>query len=484
MAATRVLNDRYEVEATLGEGGMARVFRGTDRVLGRTVAIKVLAGKYAGDDSFVARFRREAQAAAGLNHPNIVGVYDTGDHGDMHYIVMEYVEGDTLADVLRRDGPMNPDRASVVAGEVATALQAAHDTGLVHRDVKPGNVMIDDENRVKVMDFGIARAAADDTLTQTGVVLGTASYLSPEQAQGLPVDARSDIYSLGCVLYEMLTGRPPFVGDTPVSIAYKHVNEEPRPPSELNPSVPAHLDAAVRRSLAKDPHDRFPSADAFRAALAGGQAGTATVPIAAAGGDTEVLPPTAPAPEPAPQPRERSWVPMALIAAAILALAGILVLTLAGPDERAGRRERQEQQEQPPAEEPTTPAAPSVEQSLGALEDLVIEAVETEQLSTEAGQKILENAQAAAATYFGGGLEGALEELGKAHEETDKALEEGQVTSVEVAETINGAIDVVAQAMEASPPATVTPEEEEESDEGFIPPGQEKKDDQGKGKDD
>ncbi|MGH2766938.1 MAG: protein kinase domain-containing protein, partial [Actinomycetota bacterium] len=224
MTATRVLNDRYEVGALLGEGGMARVYRGTDRVLNRTVAIKVLSGKYASDDSFVTRFRREAQSAAGLNHANVVGVYDTGDQDQMHYIVMEYVEGETLGDVLRREGRLDPDRATAIAVEVATALQAAHHTGLVHRDIKPGNVMMDRDGRVKVMDFGIARAAADDTLTQTGLVLGTAAYLSPEQAQGLAVDARSDIYSLGCLLHEMLTGRPPFTGDTPVAIAYKHVN--------------------------------------------------------------------------------------------------------------------------------------------------------------------------------------------------------------------------------------------------------------------
>jgi eukaryotic-like serine/threonine-protein kinase len=260
----RVLADRYEIDTVLGQGGMAKVFKGTDRVLGRTVAVKVLSPQFSGDDNFVSRFRREAQSAAGLNHPNIVSVYDTGDQNDVHYIVMEYIEGRTLRDVIRQEGPIHPQRAVEVGEALARALAAAHEAGLVHRDVKPGNIMFTRDGEVKVTDFGIARTATGDTLTQTAAVLGTASYLSPEQAQGTSVDARSDIYSLGCVMYEMLTGRPPFTGDSPVSIAYKHVKEDPVPPARLNPDIPAPLEAVVMKCMAKNPENRYQTAQELR----------------------------------------------------------------------------------------------------------------------------------------------------------------------------------------------------------------------------
>ena len=489
MAGTRILNDRYEVGAPLGKGGMAHVYRGTDRVLDRTVAIKVLAGKYAEDDRFVARFRREAQAAAGLSHPNIVGVYDTGGEDGKHYIVMEFVEGETLANVLRREGRLDPDRAAAIAVEVATALHAAHDRGLVHRDVKPGNVMIDRDGRVKVVDFGIARAAADDTLTQTGLVLGTASYLSPEQAQGVPVDARSDVYSLGCVLFEMLTGRPPFEGDTPVSIAYKHVNEAPPHPRELVPSLPPHLDEAATRALEKDPDARFPTAEAFRQAIAATADGAATVPIAAAGGDTDVLPPTAEAPPTAVQPRRsRAWIPVALAAAAVLAVIGVVFATTRDP-EQAGRRGNAQEQ---PAQEPTTPAVASVGVALDNLKNVVIDAVEAGQLTEETGGRILEEAAKAFQEYSRGDLDKALEALSHAHEVVDEAEAgiDDVFTSPEVVAALHGAIDAVAEAMQASAPATVEPEgePEEESDEGNEgsgnsenAPGHQKNNGKGKG---
>jgi serine/threonine-protein kinase len=285
----RVLAGRYEIETLLGQGGMARVFRGTDRVLDRTVAIKVLSPQFADDDQFVARFRREAQAAAGLNHPNIVGVYDTGDQGDVHFIVMEYVEGRTLRDVIRSDGPLLPERAAEIGGAVARALSSAHEAGLVHRDIKPGNIMLTREGEVKVMDFGIARTSTGDTLTQTAAVLGTASYLSPEQAQGLPVDTRSDIYSLGCVLYEMLTGRAPFIGDSPVAIAYMHVKEDPVPPSRLNPDVPPTLDAVVLKAMAKNPANRYETAEELRADLERARRGLPTLATPLMGDATEVV---------------------------------------------------------------------------------------------------------------------------------------------------------------------------------------------------
>jgi eukaryotic-like serine/threonine-protein kinase len=451
----------------------------------------VLSGKYAGDDSFVARFRREAQAAAGLNHANIVGVYDTGDEGRMHYIVMEFVEGETLGDVLRRDGKLDPDRAAGVAAEVATALHAAHEKGLVHRDVKPGNVMIDREGRVKVVDFGIARAAADDTLTQTGLVLGTASYLSPEQAQGLPVDARSDIYSLGCVLYEMLTWRAPFEGDTPVAIAYMHVNETPSRPSQLEPSIPPHLDEAVMRALEKDPEARFPTAEAFRAAVAGGDPGTTTIPIAAAGGDTDVLPVTAPDEPVGPSAgpgRGRSWFPVALVAAAVLAAIGVIAAAARDPSPAEGRPGGETTgQQQPPAEEPAAPA-PTVAQALGELEDVVIDLFETEQITEDLGGRILEEAGKASEEYSKGEVDKAIEHLDRAHAVVDEGAAEGLVEPGAPVDTLHGAIDVVAQAMQASPPPTEAPEDDGDEDgegeeDGFIPPGQMKNKGNGKGKD-
>src|ERR687891_2165023 len=243
---------------------MAKVFRGTDQVLGRTVAIKVLSPQFTDDAQFVARFRREAQSAAALNHPNIVGVFDTGSQGDVHYIVMEYVEGRTLRDVIRNEGPLLPQRAVEIADAVAKALEPAHQAGMVHRDIKPGNIMLTSDGEVKVMDFGIARTSTGDTLTQTAAVLGTASYLSPEQAQGHPVDVRSDIYSLGCVLYEMVAGRPPFPGDSPVTVASKHVLEQPTPPSQINQDVSPDLDAVILRALAKNPANRYQSATEMR----------------------------------------------------------------------------------------------------------------------------------------------------------------------------------------------------------------------------
>ncbi len=263
IARTRLLGERYEaeVDATLGQGGMAQVYRGTDTVLGRVVAIKVLAPQYAKDQAFVERFRREAQAAARLNHPGVVSVSDTGSDAGIHYIVMEYVDGRTLHEVLRSEGRLQPERAAEVLAQVAEALSFAHHAGIVHRDVKPANIMIGRGGEVKVMDFGIARAVASTaTLTATATVLGTASYLSPEQAQGEAVDHRSDIYSLGVVAYECLVGEPPFVADTPVAVAYKHVREDPVPPSRVVPEIPADLEAVVMKAMAKNPANRYASA--------------------------------------------------------------------------------------------------------------------------------------------------------------------------------------------------------------------------------
>jgi eukaryotic-like serine/threonine-protein kinase len=262
-----VVGERYRVEARIGQGGMAEVYRGFDPVLNRTVAIKVLLPQFARDAGFVARFRREAQAAARLNQSNIVGVYDTGADGDRQYIVMEFVEGRTLAEFLAGGRHLTPMQSVELTQKIAAALASAHAQGIVHRDIKPGNVMVTRDGLVKVMDFGIARMQTDITAPQTSSVIGTPTYLSPEQAQGQPVDARSDIYSLGCVLYELLAGRPPFTGDTPVAIAYKQVNETPVPPSAHNTDVPPRLDAVVMKCLAKNPANRYQSAEELSADL-------------------------------------------------------------------------------------------------------------------------------------------------------------------------------------------------------------------------
>jgi eukaryotic-like serine/threonine-protein kinase len=271
MTSPRMLGDRYEVGAVLGSGGMAEVHRGRDIRLGRAVAIKILRSDLARDPSFLTRFRREAQASASLNHPSIVAVYDTGEDptGPTPYIVMEFVNGRTLRDVLRSEGHLAPRRAIEITAEICAALDFSHRGGIIHRDVKPGNVMITEAGAVKVMDFGIARAVTDSaaTITSTAQVIGTAQYLSPEQARGETVDARSDVYSTGCLLYELLAGQPPFTGDSPVAIAYQHVREDPVPPSTRNPQVPEELDRIVLTAMAKSPERRYQTAGDMRADL-------------------------------------------------------------------------------------------------------------------------------------------------------------------------------------------------------------------------
>ncbi len=296
MATTPLLlGDRYEVGRLLGAGGMAEVFEGHDRLLARRVAIKVLLAEFSQDPSFVARFKREAQAAASLSHPNIVAVWDTGVEGGTNFIVMEYVEGRTLRDLLRIGGPPPADRAAGIAADVCDALAAAHARGLIHRDVKPGNVMLTGDGTVKVMDFGIARATTSETITQTHAVIGTAQYISPEQVEGREVDARSDLYSVGCLLYEMLTGRVPFSGESPVAIAYRHVREDPVPPRRIDPRIPPAFEAVTLRALAKNPDHRYQSAAEMRAELERALAGQPIAAVAPVGGigaaATQAMPP-------------------------------------------------------------------------------------------------------------------------------------------------------------------------------------------------
>jgi serine/threonine-protein kinase len=345
---SRLLGGRYELGEVLGYGGMAEVFRGRDIRLSRDVAVKVLRSDLARDPSFQHRFRREAQAAASLNHPSIVAVYDTGeelepDNGQgaqvsVPYIVMEYVEGRTLRDVMQREGRLTVERSLEIVADVCEALEYSHRSGIIHRDIKPGNVMLTRDGVVKVMDFGIARAvtASSATMTQTAAVIGTAQYLSPEQARGESVDARSDVYSTGILLYELLTGQPPFRGDSPVAVAYQHVREDPRPPSLLDPDIPRDVDAVVMKALAKNPDNRYGSAAEMRDDLlraAEGRPVYAT-PLLGEEERTALLGGAAAAPLlPESQQRSRrglTWLLVGIGAIVVFALAAIIATTLLG----------------------------------------------------------------------------------------------------------------------------------------------------------
>jgi serine/threonine-protein kinase len=267
MSDRRLVNNRYEVERSVGRGGMAEVFLARDVLLDRPVVLKVLFPEFATDPSFVERFRREAQAAANLSHPNIVAVYDWGTLNNTYFIAMEYVAGQTLADLLEAKGALSTSQASDIAIEVASALGFAHENGVVHRDIKPANILISNTGQVKVADFGIARAlgaAVDEGLTQSGSVMGTATYLSPEQAQGAQPDPRSDLYSLGVTMYEMVAGRPPFTGDTPVAVTYQHVHAMPTPLREITTDVSIDFEAIIAKCMAKSPRRRYESAAALR----------------------------------------------------------------------------------------------------------------------------------------------------------------------------------------------------------------------------
>jgi beta-lactam-binding protein with PASTA domain len=369
---SRILAGRYAVGELIGRGGMAEVHIGHDTRLGRTVAIKVLRSDLARDPSFLARFRREAQAAASLNHPAIVAVYDTGEDlvteasgvvAHVPFIVMEYVEGHTVRDILRDGHAVPIDEAVEITAGVLSALEYSHHAGIVHRDIKPANVMLTPTGAIKVMDFGIARAVADSaaTMTQTQAVIGTAQYLSPEQARGETVDARSDLYSTGCLLFELLTGRPPFIGDSPVAVAYQHVREAAPTPSSFASDIPESLDRITLKALTKDRDDRYSSAAEFRSDLesaargghvlappvsvfaAGAAAGPATQVLSpAAAAATQIVPPGASPWTPTgpgvtgalPQslgsdqddPPRRRWLLWTLIVIAVLAIGGTITL--------------------------------------------------------------------------------------------------------------------------------------------------------------
>lgn len=340
MADPTVYADRYEIIREIARGGMANVYLAKDRKLDRPVALKVLPAELSRDSTFVERFRLEAQAAASLNDPTIVAVYDWGQEQETSFIVMEYVEGHTLRDTITT-GPIEPVQAARIAADISKALSAAHRAGVVHRDIKPGNVLITPTGEVKVADFGIARAnGTGDGLTKTGAVMGTATYFSPEQAQGLTVDARSDLYSLGIVLYEMVTGAVPFVGDSAVSVAYSHVREPVPPPSTRRADVPPALEAIILTCLQKDPAARYQSADDLRADLmryTRGQmpiGGPVTAAVATAAGATAAMPATTVAPAipvaaTRPPAKKKSRGPVALVVSLLVVLIAVIVFLLA-----------------------------------------------------------------------------------------------------------------------------------------------------------
>jgi serine/threonine-protein kinase len=321
VAEGTIVDGRYLIERRIGSGGMADVYCAQDAQLGRQIALKVLHRRFARDHEFVERFRREASAAAGLQHPNVVGVFDRGQYDGTYYIAMEYLPGRTLKDVIRAEAPLDQLRAIDLGIQILQAASFAHRRGVIHRDFKPHNVIVGSDDRLKVTDFGIARAGASE-MTETGSIMGTAQYLSPEQAQGQRVGAQSDLYSIGVVLYEMLTGRVPFEGESAVSIALKHVSEEPPPMRELRPDVHPRLEQAVGRALLKDPAQRYASADEFVAAL---EQARAAITSGDSGGGTSTFVPVPPGEEPARGPRW-PWV-----VAALLALAAVAFVVFAKP---------------------------------------------------------------------------------------------------------------------------------------------------------
>jgi serine/threonine-protein kinase len=417
------------------------------------VAVKILSDRPGEDQAFARRFRREARAAAALNHPNVVAVYDTGEDHEGHYIVMEHVDGRTLADVLREEGPLPPDRAARIGQEVCRGLAAAHGQGLVHRDVKPANILITTEGIVKVADFGIARATAEDRTTAAGTLLGTASYLAPEQALGEGVDARTDLYALGCVLYELVTGRPPFQGESPMATAAMHVQREPVPPREHRPDVPRALEETILRAMAKDPDDRFQDAEAMAGALAWPMEdrvpdvhhGAATQPIRRRG-DTEALP-SLPS---APGRRRGRWLIWAGAAAAALIGVVTLVATL---DPEPGQRPRAGRTIPPVSSLPGYPP----EEAIALVRTRLSEAVAQGALSEDAAGEIGARVDQGLARLAEDAPARAMATLDSARRLVAGLFAEGQIASPEQAARIDQALLTLRTAIEYATQAAGAP---------------------------
>jgi serine/threonine-protein kinase len=471
----RVLADRYEIGDLLGRGGMAEVYLATDRVLDRPVAVKVLGSWLVNDGTFVERFRREALAAARVSHPNLVAVFDAGSEEDLHYIVMEHVPGETLADVLRHDGPIPSTRATRIASSVGDALGVAHAAGIVHRDVKPANVMLTPDGRVKLMDLGIARGIEGESITRASSILGTAGYVSPEQARGERVDHRSDIYSLGCVLYEMLTGRQPFEADNPVAVAFKHVHEAPLPPTSLEASIPPALEAVVLRAMEKDPASRFPSVADMTTALNDETAlvapiedtrplpsGEATTPSSAIGAATP--PPTEPLRRRTdrPPPRRRT-VPVLLLLVALALLGGLAFALLGGdlPQGRGSTSRSPALSASPsgsrsfspsPSSSPTPTPVDSVQDAVDALEFIVAEGVADGTISPKAGEDIGKRLDDALDKFGEGDTDQAVDKLDDIVQEVEKAVDEGEIAHSQEQKLQRAIEDLAEQMLLAAPP--------------------------------
>jgi eukaryotic-like serine/threonine-protein kinase len=458
-----VLGDRYAVGELLGRGGMAEVYLATDRVLDRPVACKVLGGWLAHDRTFVERFRREALAAARISHPNLVAVFDAGSEDGVHYIVMEHVPGETLADVVRAEGRLQPLRAATIAASMADALEVAHAAGIVHRDVKPANVMLTPDGRTKLMDLGIARSIDGETITHASSILGTAGYISPEQARGEPVDHRSDIYSLGCVLYEMLTGRQPFEARDPLAAAYRHVHEAPVPPTSLEPSVPPGLEAVTLRAMEKEPAARFQSAADMAAAL-----DDRTHPVAPAVATTP-MPPVTTTPLPVAGTdalprrtdrtrRRRSPVPL-LLALVALVLLGSLAYALLGtdrPSDLVGPRDSLSPSVSPspstsPSPSPTPPPVDTVEGAVAALEGVVAQGVSEGTITDKAAGEIQKGLDEAVHEFAGGDTEKAIDKLGDLERKIEDLIDHDEVANSEKQKLFKAIDDLAEQMSQASP---------------------------------
>jgi serine/threonine protein kinase len=458
----RVLADRYAVGELLGRGGMAEVYLATDRVLDRPVAFKVLGGWLANDGTFVARFRREALAAARISHPNLVAVFDAGSEDGVHYIVMEHVPGETLADVLRKEGRLHPNRASSIAASVADALGVAHAARIVHRDVKPANVMLTPGGRTKLMDLGIARDIDGESITHASSILGTAGYLSPEQARGDPVDHRSDIYSLGCVLYEMLTGRQPFEAQDPLAMAYKHVHETPVPPTSLEPSIPPALEAVTLRAMEKEPAARYQNVEEMASAL---DDRTAPVPPLTTTTPMPPVPATAPLPMAHPDTlarradrvrRRRPLVPL-LLGLAALALLGGLAYALFGNDPPAGRAGPSDSPSpsvspsRSPSPSPTPAPVDPVQGAVAALQAVVAQGVSGGTISDKAAREIQKGLDEALHEFAGGDTEKAIEKLGDLEGKVDELVDQDEIAHSEEQKLDKAIEDLAALMFQASP---------------------------------
>lgn len=461
----RRLAGRYELAEIIGRGGMGAVYRATDLVLDRTVAVKLLPAALAEQDRrHVARFEREARAAASLTHPGVVAVYDAGEDGDTRFIVMEFVSGRSLSRVLREEAPLEPARAASIAAGVAGALAAAHAAGIVHRDVKPGNVMLTDDGEVKVLDFGIARALDGHTLTHSTSVLGTARYMAPEQALGRRADARSDIYALGCVVYAMLTGHPPFTADAPAAVIHQHVNSEPVPPSELNHSVPPAFDALVMKMLVKSPAARPQDASLLRDQLGRAADGSAAHQDATAA--TVRMPPGQ---QPGSRRRRRAAA-AAMTAAAVLTTAA-LAFSLGGGSRRQPTRGRASSSASPaatqdggraaqsartstraaaPAPSPGSSPAPTVAGAADALTSLIAQELQSGAIDLRAARRLGDGLAKVVGAYAAGQRLAAQRAAAELSKKLAALQADGEI-SASAATPLNAALAGLSSALAASP---------------------------------